>query len=103
MKKSNTISKAKTQKQPQVGQKEVTKSVLIPLKGNLKNRLPVESKKDSKKKMLIKASKMNNPNHLYFDDDVLNEDLDLPLDIGGFADDVFDNENDFYKTEIDDF
>jgi len=48
--------------------------------------------------MLIKTGEINKPNHLYFDDDVLNEVLDVSLDFGEFADDVFDNENDFYPN-----
>jgi len=54
MKKSNIISKAKIQKQPEVAQKKVTKSVLVPPNGNLKNPLQIESKKRFQEKNVDK-------------------------------------------------
>ncbi len=103
MKKSNTTSKLAKQKQGKEAKKKAENSVLYPSSEDFQNRLHKETEIDYENKTLIKASKMNNLNNLIFDKDISDEDIDIPTDISGYGDDAFDNENDYYETEVDNF
>ena len=104
MKKSNKPAKTATEKREKVAKKKIVKSTSHPPTEDVLHPITKKSENSSNDKTVIKSSKINNPDNLNFDDDILNEDIDISTtDTSGFDDNLFENESDFYESAIDDF
>lgn len=98
MKKSNKPAKIAIEKQEKVAKKKSEKSTSHPPIEDVYSPTKKTSENESIDATIIKASKINNPDNFNFDEDILNEDIDIPpADISGFDDGVFDNQTDYYE------